>query len=185
MRFLIAFHPAVTIYLLVRLRHQIRKFSLAKTIMMSAPTFLTMLVIWETFFAYFRVRYGIAPSWDPAHMLPASGWILARNLAVLWLFPNIFRHTCLALASSYCHYYGDIKPNDPHVQTQILRHKIFWPVQLFCFNFAATHCLHHYIVEQPFYLRQAGAMGVTNGVIAQGVRSDDLGIFNRNNRRAA
>ena len=183
MRFLIAFHPAVTLYILVKCRQQIQRFSLKQSILMSAPTFLTMLVIWETFFGYFRVRYGFAPVWDPAHLLPETAWPLFRNLAVLWLFPNIFRHTCLAFASSYCHYFGDIKSKDLFVQTQILRHWFFWPIQLFCFNFSATHALHHFVVDQPFYLRQAVAFGVSDAMIASGVRGDDLGIFKRNNRR--
>ena len=182
-RFLVALHPGVAFYLLIRLRRQIREASLGRTILMSAPTFLVMLVIWEAFFGYIRVRYGYAPSWDPALLLPPEGWPLARNLAVLWLFPNILRQTCLALASSYCHYYADIEEDNIFLQTQILRHWSLAPIQLFCFNFAATHALHHFVVEQPFYLRQAVAFTATDLVVAKGVRLNDFGVVPRNNRR--
>ena len=182
-RFLVALHPAVALILLCTLRRQIRKASLGRTLLLSAPTFLVMWCIWEPFFGYIRLRYGLAPSWDPAHLLPAAGWPLARNLAVLWLLPNILRHTSLAFASSYCHYYGDIEGSELFTQTQILRHWALWPVQLFCFNFAATHCLHHFVVDQPFYLRQAVAWSVTESVVADGVRLNDVGVVARNNRR--
>ena len=183
LRFLVALHPGVALLLLIRLRAQVRKFSLTQTVLMSAPTFLVMWGIWEVFFGYIRVRYGFAPSWDPAHMLPMSGWPLARNLAVLWFMPNILRQTCLALMSSYCHYYEDVDDKNMVEQTQILSHWALWPLQLFCFNFAATHWLHHFVVDQPFYLRPFVAHAVSDGVISEGMRVNDFGVVARNNRR--
>jgi fatty acid desaturase len=183
LRFLIAFYPVVMLLYLHKLRHQIVKSSYIKTALMSAPTYIAMLIIWESFCGYARINYGLAPSWDPAYLLPESGWPVARNLAVLWLFPNIFRHTCLAFASSYCHYYGDIKANDLVEQTQVITSPLFWPVQLFCFNFSGTHAIHHFVVDQPFYLRQAVALGITDDLSKAGLRRNDLGIFRRNNRR--
>jgi len=184
-RFLVAFHPAVAFGRLLALRKHLRGYSTTRTIAASAPTFLLMLVIWESFFGYLRVRYGVAPSWDPARALPANGWPLARNLAVLWLFPNILRHTCLAYVSSYCHYYGDIEPERLEQQSQILRTWRLWPLQLFCCNFGATHWVHHFVVNQPFYLRLAVADRVRSTACAGGVRENDGGVVLRNNRWAS
>ena len=59
---------------------------------------------------------------------------------------------------------------------------MFWPLQLFCFNFGATHILHHYVVQQPFYLRHMVAPGVLEALLAEGVRRNDLGTIPRANR---
>ena len=72
---------------------------------------------------------------------------------MLVLLPNTVRQFCLILMSSYSHYYEDIPANDVYVQNQILRGWYFWPMQMFCCNFGATHIIHHYVIQQPFYLR--------------------------------
>lgn len=46
----------------------------------------------------------------------------------------------------------------------------------------ATHIIHHYIPGQPFYLRQMIYPAVKPGMIALGVRNNDLGIAVRANR---
>ncbi len=185
LRLLVSLHPGVAFIQLLALRRHIRGYSTMRTVAESAPTFLTMLVIWETFFGYLRVHYGFAPAWDPAHALPLNGWPVARNLAVLWLFPNILRHTCLAFASSYCHYFGDVDPENIIEETQILCPWFLWPVQLFCCNFAASHWVHHFVVNQPFYLRLAIAGRVHAAAGKGGVRKNDFSVVTRNNRWAA
>ncbi len=118
-----------------------------------------------------------------------GGWFAgaawATPLLVLYVLPNTLRHFSIALVSSSSHYYGDLAENDVFVQNQILDHPAFWPLQLFCFNFGATHVLHHYVVPQPFYLRQLVAWGVRDELVAQGVRRNDLGTFGRANRYGA
>merc|ERR1712137_827244 len=55
-------------------------------------------------------------------------------------------------------------------------------LQLFCFNFGATHIIHHYVTRQPFYLRQMAADGVMDEFRKQGFRFNDLDIYKRAHR---
>ena len=103
-------------------------------------------------------------------------------LMVLWIAPNVIRQTCLALVSSYSHYYGDIPENDVFYQNQIMDHPVLWPMQLYCFNFGSTHIIHHFVVQQPFYLRQMVAKVAHAEMLRQGVRRNDFGVIRRANR---
>ncbi|MEL6349424.1 MAG: fatty acid desaturase [Myxococcota bacterium] len=120
----------------------------------------------------------------PLVILPAAifGNPLAITLATLWVLPNIIRHTSIALISSSSHYYGDIPENAIDFQNQILDHWVTWPLQLFCFNFGATHVIHHYVVHQPFYIRQMVAPRVRQRMLDAGIRRNDLGTVHRANR---
>lgn len=115
----------------------------------------------------------------PAALLGAP-W--AIPLLVLYVGPNTIRHACIAFVSSSSHYYGDIPDSAVYYQNQILDHWLLWPLQAFCFNFGATHVLHHYVVRQPFYLRQWVAPRVRSVLLDAGVRRNDLGTFRRANR---
>jgi fatty acid desaturase len=113
-----------------------------------------------------------------------AGQAWAMAVLVLVIAPNLLRHFCIALMSSYSHYYGDIAPNDVFVQNQILSHWALWPFQLFCFNFGSTHIIHHYVVDQPFYLRQMVAPAAHREMVRLGVRRNDSGVVRRANRWA-
>ncbi len=115
----------------------------------------------------------------PAAIL-GQGWAIV--VLVLYLGPNTLRHATIALISSSSHYYGDIPGNDVHYQNQILDHWLTWPLQIFCFNFGSTHIIHHYVVLQPFYLRQMVSPGVRQALLDNGVRRNDLGTVARANR---
>ncbi len=106
-------------------------------------------------------------------------WAVA--LAVLWVLPNTLRHLSIVVVSSNSHY-TDIPRGSLHAQNQVLDHWLLWPLQLFCFNFGATHILHHYVVKQPFYLRQMVAPVVRPVLLRTGVKCNDLGTFGRANR---
>ncbi len=67
----------------------------------------------------------------------------------------------------------------------MLNHPLFWPLQLFCFNFGSTHAIHHFVVGQPFYLRQMIAPQAHDVMREIGVRFNDLGTFKRANRWGA
>ena len=60
-----------------------------------------------------------------------------------------------------------LHPNtqDVFFQTQILDHWLLYPFQLFCFNFGATHIMHHFVTRQPFYLRQVAVSLSTDSPI--------------------
>jgi hypothetical protein len=64
----------------------------------------------------------------------------------------------------------------------VLSSRLLWPLQAFCFNFGATHIIHHYVVRQPFYVRQLVAAAAHAEMFRQGVRHNDFGTIARNNR---
>lgn len=102
-------------------------------------------------------------------------------LAVAWVFPNMIRQASLQIVSSNVHYYEDVQ--DVTEETQVLRPFYLWPLQLFCFNFGTTHGLHHYVVEQPFYIRQLISSSVLPYLRRLDIRENDTGTFRRANRR--
>ena len=103
-------------------------------------------------------------------------------LCVVWALPSILRHVALTLVTTACHYAGDIPRHEVHFQNQILDHWLLLPAHLFCFNFGATHIIHHYVTNQPFYLRQWLAKPAHAAILAAGGRRNDLAILGRANR---
>ncbi len=103
-------------------------------------------------------------------------------LVIVWLLPNVVRTFCLHFVSSNMHYYGDIDPRNTAQQTQVWTSLWFAPLQLFCFNFGGTHAIHHFVVQEPFYLRQLVAKESQRLMRAHGVRFNDFGTFLRANR---
>jgi fatty acid desaturase len=101
-------------------------------------------------------------------------------LAVAWVFPNYLRQASLQIVSSNVHYYEDVR--SLREETQVLRPLFLWPLQIFCFNFGTTHSFHHYVVDQPFYLRQLIAPWVLPALAKYGQRFNDVGTFRRANR---
>ncbi len=100
-----------------------------------------------------------------------------------WILPNLIRQACLVFLSSSMHYFGDV--NSVYRQTQVLNAWYFWPLQLFAFNFGATHGIHHFVVNQPFYLREWIRPQAHAAFRRAGIRFNDLGTFRRANRYAA
>jgi fatty acid desaturase len=112
--------------------------------------------------------------------MAGSAWGLA--LFAVWTGPNQLRHACIVLMSSYSHYYGDIPARDVFYQNQVLRHWALLPFQVFCCDFGATHIIHHYVVQQPFYVRHLVRKAAWAAMEAQGTRVDDWGVVARANR---
>lgn len=103
-------------------------------------------------------------------------------LAVVWLAPSALRTFCLHFVSSNMHYYGDIEDENIMQQCQVLNPWWLMPFQLFCFNFGSTHAIHHFVVAQPFYIRQLVAKDAHQVMREMGVRFNDVGSFARANR---
>lgn len=181
-RLLVAIHPMAGLLLFREIKKDVPDFQPMRLSLMSVPTYLSFLIIWESFFGYWRVQSGWAPSFDFAHFLPPEGYPVMRGLAVLLVLPNVLRQCSLVLMSSYSHYYEDIPDRDVFYQNQILNCWLVAPLQLFCFNFGATHIIHHYVVRQPFYLRQMVACAAHKEMLQQGTRNNDLGTIARSNR---
>jgi len=114
--------------------------------------------------------------------IPPTIYIVCWYVCMLLYYPNTLRQSCLQWVSTGCHYFGDIPANNVYFQNQILDHPIFYPLQFFCFNFGATHIIHHYVTRQPFYLRQMCAPPIVAEMKKQGVRFNDLQIYKRNHR---
>ena len=105
------------------------------------------------------------------------------NIAVVVLVgPNVLRTFCLHFVSSNMHYYGDVEPGNVIQQTQVLNPWWLWPLQAFCFNFGSTHAIHHFVVKEPFYIRQMTAPLAHRVMREMGVRFNDFGTFARANR---
>ncbi len=96
--------------------------------------------------------------------------------------PNLIRQFCLHFITSNMHYYGDIEKGNVIEQTQVLNAWWTIPFHLFCFNFGATHAIHHFVVNEPFYLRQLAAAKSHVIMRNYGVRFNDFGSFKRANR---
>jgi len=115
------------------------------------------------------------------------GWIEATMpvvdfLVVAWIAPNVLRSFSLHFVSSNMHYFGDVEPGNELQQCQVLN--VWWmaPFHLFCFNFGSTHAIHHFVVKEPFYIRQLTAPVAHRVMREMGVRFNDLGTFRRANR---
>ncbi len=103
-------------------------------------------------------------------------------LTVVWIAPNVLRTFCLHFVTSNMHYYGDVELGNVIQQTQVLTPWWMMPFQLFCFNFGSTHAIHHFVVKEPFYIRQMTAPVAHKVMRDMGVRFNDVGTFKRANR---
>ena len=132
------------------------------------------------------------------HGINASAWLMgtsvawsANTLAVMQMIdiaavviigPNVLRTFCLHFVSSNMHYYGDIEAGNVIQQTQVLNPWWMWPLQAFCFNFGSSHGIHHFVVKEPFYIRQMTVPVAHKVMREMGVRFNDFGTFGRANR---
>lgn len=100
----------------------------------------------------------------------------------LILLPNLLRQFCLHFITSNMHYFGDVEDGNVIEQTQVLN--VWWtfPMQLFCFFFGWTHSIHHFVVNETFYVRHIVRKKAYNIMRRHGVRFNDLGTFKRANR---
>lgn len=103
---------------------------------------------------------------------------------VIWVIPNVFRSFCLNFVSSSLHYFGDVTAGNVLEQTQVLNARRFLPFQLFCFNFGSTHAIHHFVANEPFYVREWTAGAAHAALKDNGIPFNDLGTFRRANRRS-
>ena len=97
------------------------------------------------------------------------------------ILPNYLRQFCLHLITSNMHFYGDVEDGDIFRQTQVLNAWWTWPFQLFCFNFGATHSIHHFVVNEPFYTRQMSMKNAHVIFRKEGVKFNDTASFSRAN----
>jgi len=121
-------------------------------------------------------------AFDPVFMLPQWIWTFSSYVGVLVILPHMLRQCSINFITTSCHYYGDIPNQNVFYQNQVLDHWIFLPLHLFCFNFGATHIIHHFVPSQPFYIRQMISRRVIREMEQRGIRRNDLGVWRRKNR---
>jgi len=148
------------------------------------PLGLIAYAIWHGFLLFHMVNgiawlAGASIPW-PAWLLSQQGWV--TTVVVVLLAPNFFRMFCLHFISSNLHYYGDNKAGVIHEQCQVLNKWYFIPFQVFCFNFGATHVIHHFLVRDPFYIRQLTEKASHEVLRKYDIPFNDLGTFKRANR---
>jgi fatty acid desaturase len=170
---------------MLRAKTWAHKFSIIKrTLKVYAPLALVHWGAWYVFLG-FHAANGIA------YLLGAPIEWSATTLSVMHVIdiaavviigPNVLRTFCLHFISSNMHYYGDIEPGNVMQQCQVLNAWWLWPLQAFCFNFGSSHGIHHFVVKEPFYIRQLTVPVAHKVMREMGVRFNDLGTFGRANR---
>lgn len=136
------------------------------------------------------VHYGLWHIWIGLHVYELFGGSIGHNdayqalnfVAVTLLVPNVVRTFCLHFVSSNLHYYGDVEPHNILQQTQVWTARRLWPLHALCFNFGGTHAIHHFVVRDPFYIREAIRPECQTILREHGVRFNDFGTFRRGNR---
>lgn len=141
--------------------------------------------LWYVFLGFHLINgiaaaFGAPIAWQPAI---SQAMHLLDLLVVVLIAPNVLRSFCLHFVSSNMHYYGDVEPGNVLQQTQVLKPWWLLPFQAFCFNFGSTHAIHHFVVKEPFYVRQITARQAHQVMREMGVRFNDTGTFRRANRR--
>lgn len=104
--------------------------------------------------------------------LPSNILYWFNFTVVVFVLPNVIRSACLNFVTSSMHYYGGV--NSLLHQTQVLTHWVFVPFQCFCFNFGQSHSIHHFVPNQPFYIRQLISKRLHGVLKENGVRFNDF-----------
>ena len=161
------------------LAKSVKAFSFFEILRASKPLTTLHFSLWYSFLFFhgFDALFG--------HSVVYPGWLLSTMdvvsfVVVVLIAPNVLRSGSLNIVTSYMHYYGGV--NNLIQQTQILRPWFLWPLQIFCFNFGSTHGIHHFVVSQPFYIRQMVAKVAHKVMRENGVRYNDYSTFFNANR---
>ncbi|MAD88582.1 MAG: hypothetical protein CMK64_02665 [Pseudoalteromonas sp.] len=137
--------------------------------------------------AYFAILYSVIAyhvvQFIQPFELPVWGADLlavAEFLMVVLIVPNMIRSTSLNFVTSSMHYYGGV--TNLLEQTHVITSRWFLPFQLFCFDFGRTHTIHHFVPNQPFYIRQLISKKIQPIMAQHGVRFNDLQSLKYANR---
>ncbi|MCB1165983.1 MAG: fatty acid desaturase [Leptospiraceae bacterium] len=141
-------------------------------------------LLWYTFLgwgALSLVNLGLGLWNETGWVATAHGYL--NTAAVVYLIPCWLRQSAIQIVSSNMHYYGNV--HSVFEQTQVLDSWLILPLHLFCFNFGSTHGIHHFVVNQPFYLRQAIAPFAKPAMRRYGIPFNDFRSMLRGNRRGS
>lgn len=162
--------------------HDVPAFNQVQLALATLPFMLVFTLSWYAWLAFHVVTGGAALFGATVHWPEwvTSAMPVLNAAAVIYILPNIIRQASINIVSSSMHYFGDV---DGVVdQTQVLNAWYLLPLQVFCFNFGSTHGIHHFVVSQPFYLRQMVAAPAHAAMKKYGVRFNDFGTLTRANR---
>ncbi|MGW5644640.1 fatty acid desaturase [Saccharopolyspora sp. NPDC003752] len=132
-------------------------------------------LLWHIFIGIHVYQWVFGPAQVP-------GQEVLGILAVTILAPNAIRSFCIYFVSSNLHYYGDVEAHNVLQQTQVWTKWWLKPFQALCFNFGETHAIHHFLVRDPFWIREAIKRDCQKVLRENGVRFNDFGTFRRANR---
>ena len=170
---------------MLRAKTWAHKFSIIKrTLKVYAPLALVHWGAWYVFLG-FHAANGIAYLLGTPIEWSATTLSVMQVIdiaAVVIIGPNVLRTFCLHFISSNMHYYGDVELGNVLQQCQVLNPWWLWPLQAFCFNFGSSHGIHHFVVKEPFYIRQLTVPVAHKVMREMGVRFNDFGTFGRANR---
>lgn len=150
------------------------------------PFGLLTYFIWYFFLIHF-VIIGFTNLFNITYASPA--WSLnllsiVSPFVYIIIIPNLIRQFCLHFITSNMHYFGDVESGNIMQQTQVLTAWWTFPFQLFCFFFGHTHAIHHFVVNETFYIRHFTRKRAHEVMKQEGVRFNDIGTFKRANRFA-
>lgn len=163
---------------------KVRWHMIKRSLMVYAPLALLNWSTWYLFLGFHGIdllssALGMPIDWSASTLQFMHGVDIA---VVVLVGPNVLRTFCLHFVSSNMHYYGDVEPGNVIQQTQVLNPWWLWPLQAFCFNFGSSHAIHHFVVKEPFYIRQLSVPFAHKVMREAGVRFNDFGTFTRANR---
>ncbi len=180
MRYIVMFDGMLGVVLRRKqLSAEVERFNFLEILRAAFPFTTLYFSCWYSFLLFhgFNLVFGagmVYPEW----MLSLVNGL--NFLVVVLIAPNFLRSACLNFVTSNMHYYGGV--SNVLQQTQVLKPWFFWPMHVFCFNFGSTHGIHHFVVGQPFYLRQMVAKVAHRVMREHGVRFNDLSTFMATNR---
>jgi hypothetical protein len=161
------------------LAKEVDEFDVSQMLSSAFPVAVLYFIFWYAFLAFhgFDALWGANIAY-PELMLSVIDAV--NFLVVVLIAPNFIRSGCLNFVTSHMHYYGGV--DNILQQTQVLKGWFMFPFHLFCFNFGSTHGIHHFVVGQPFYIRQMVAKVAHQVMKENGVRFNDLKTFVNANR---
>jgi fatty acid desaturase len=165
-----------------RLERESGGFYRRRETMLNMIPFTWMFVIMWVSLLGFQAAHALAWAHGTPFVLGGRLGSCDHFLAAAWvvyLGPSVLRTAALHIISSNTHYSGE--GLDLLRQTQSQGAWFLWPLQPFCFNFGKTHCIHHLVVTQPFYLRQLVAPHAYRVMRQYGILFNDVGTFRRRN----
>lgn len=182
LRVIIALDGFLSISLRAKELNKMKLFNYFSFVLKGAPLAHIYIIAFYGFiafhlFSFLASQLNFSVSY-PAEILQA---VTALNfIAVVWILPNALRAFSLHNITTSMHYYGDV--DSLLKQCQVLNHWSLLPLHLFCFNFGSTHLMHHFVVSQPFYLRQLVAKEIMPVLKENGIRFNDFANVFRGNR---